>query len=65
MHKCRFSSLKETDYVDICQNVSELMQPLVPEAAIPEVSRYFVESFGNRRRIDYGTGHEANFMAWL
>lgn len=41
------------------------MHAFVPEAAIEEVSRYFIESFGNRRRIDYGTGHEANFIAWL
>jgi serine/threonine-protein phosphatase 2A activator len=37
----------------------------VPEPAIKEVARYLQESFGNQRRIDYGTGHEANFMAWL
>ncbi|KAF9918894.1 Serine/threonine-protein phosphatase 2A activator 2, partial [Modicella reniformis] len=36
-----------------------------PEEAIPEVTKYFVESWGNRKRIDYGTGHEANFLAWL
>ena len=24
-----------------------------------------VDSFGNRTRIDYGTGHETTFVAWL
>lgn len=37
----------------------------LPKEAIPEVSKYFVECWGNRKRIDYGTGHEASFLAWL
>ncbi|KAJ3218645.1 Serine/threonine-protein phosphatase 2A activator 2 [Dinochytrium kinnereticum] len=34
------------------------------EAAV-EVSTYLLNSFGNRKRIDYGTGHEAHFIAFL
>uniref|UniRef100_A0A1I8ITV8 Serine/threonine-protein phosphatase 2A activator n=1 Tax=Macrostomum lignano TaxID=282301 RepID=A0A1I8ITV8_9PLAT len=30
-----------------------------------ELVRYFVESFGNGTRIDYGTGHELAFVAFL
>ena len=34
-------------------------------AAAPELSTYLADSFGNPTRIDYGTGHEATFVALL
>ncbi|KAI9314883.1 Phosphotyrosyl phosphatase activator [Dichotomocladium elegans] len=65
--KSRFGNPSFRDFYDRVEaNAAELMGRFVkPTEAIPEVARYFVESFGNRKRIDYGTGHEANFMAWL
>ncbi len=33
--------------------------------AIPEIKVYWEESFGHLERIDYGTGHELNFVAFL
>ncbi|MCO5565868.1 hypothetical protein L7F22_019543 [Adiantum nelumboides] len=33
--------------------------------AIGEIQVYFDESFGNEKRIDYGSGMELNFACWL
>ncbi|KAI0701953.1 Phosphotyrosyl phosphatase activator [Cytidiella melzeri] len=37
----------------------------LPPEAIEEVSIYFKESWGNRSRIDYGSGMELNFLCWM
>ncbi|CAJ0755382.1 8554_t:CDS:2 [Entrophospora sp. SA101] len=65
--KSRFGNPAFKNFYDqISNNVAELHENLsIPPSAIPEVSGYFVESWGNRNRLDYGTGHEANFIAWL
>lgn len=47
---------------------SALHQAMLPNEslhdAIPELVCYFQDSFGNRTRMDYGTGHETNFILW-
>ncbi|KAJ3061835.1 Serine/threonine-protein phosphatase 2A activator 2 [Quaeritorhiza haematococci] len=37
----------------------------LPPRAVKELATYLKHSFGDRRRIDYGTGHEAAFVALL
>jgi len=39
--------------------------PNLPSDAIQEVSVYFNEAWGNRTRIDYGSGMELSFLCWL
>ncbi|KAF8965796.1 hypothetical protein BDZ97DRAFT_1811064 [Flammula alnicola] len=44
---------------------SALYTANLPAESIPEISVYFNESWGNRTRIDYGSGMELNFLCWL
>ncbi|XP_015951690.2 uncharacterized protein LOC107476402, partial [Arachis duranensis] len=49
-------------------SAESLMLRFLPEnlkSATIEIVPYFTDSFGNSSRIDYGTGHETNFAAWL
>jgi serine/threonine-protein phosphatase 2A activator len=34
-------------------------------AATPEITSYFLGAFGSAQRLDYGTGHELSFLAFL
>ncbi|CAO3638801.1 unnamed protein product [Cunninghamella echinulata] len=50
------------------EDVNTLMEKYLPksiEKAVPELNDYFIGGFGNETRIDYGSGHELSFMAWL
>ena len=46
----------------------KLCQKLLPDElkmASVELVSYWCDSFGNKSRIDYGTGHEMNFLIFL
>lgn len=53
------------------QESTRLLERVLPEtmaqreAIRTELNGYFVQSFGNASRIDYGTGHETTFVALL
>ncbi|XP_059656499.1 uncharacterized protein LOC132303299 isoform X2 [Cornus florida] len=50
------------------ENAESFMLRFLPDdlrSATVELIPYFADSFGNSSRIDYGTGHETNFAAWL
>ena len=52
------------------QDAPELMHAILEgrnqeESIVHELVEYYVNSFGNPTRIDYGTGHELNFCVWL
>ncbi|KDO33908.1 hypothetical protein SPRG_01788 [Saprolegnia parasitica CBS 223.65] len=66
----RFGNKAFRDWYDrLAQEAPKLHASLLAsigmqDAAI-ELSPYLIDSFGNRTRIDYGTGHETTFMLWI
>uniref|UniRef100_A0A0N5BHD9 Serine/threonine-protein phosphatase 2A activator n=1 Tax=Strongyloides papillosus TaxID=174720 RepID=A0A0N5BHD9_STREA len=48
--------------------VDKMLSDILPESLHPsiiELKAYLLDSFGNATRIDYGTGHEANFLIFI
>jgi len=57
-----------TWYDRLVEYAAPLLKAALPEKfhkAIPEISVYLIEGFGNSTRIDYGTGHEMSFVMFL
>lgn len=52
-------------FKQMTESLDEEFKDLIPENARVELKPYFIESFGNSTRIDYGTGHELSFLLFL
>jgi serine/threonine-protein phosphatase 2A activator len=78
-HRTRFGNEAFCEWYDRLQdNARHLVCEIVPESefgsrdggipyeeAVGELTEYLSNSFGDRTRIDYGSGHEAHFTAFL
>jgi serine/threonine-protein phosphatase 2A activator len=63
----RFGNKGFRDFLDLAEKEHagwHKQLGVTSDEAISEISTYFLQSFGNRTRIDYGSGHELNFMLW-
>ncbi|KAF9972217.1 hypothetical protein BGZ73_004700 [Actinomortierella ambigua] len=65
----RYGNLAFRDYVKMLEQqaltVQETMLPPHLHPAIVEITPYLTQSMGHGTRIDYGSGHELAFLAWL
>ncbi|WYZ34393.1 hypothetical protein EsH8_I_000669 [Colletotrichum jinshuiense] len=63
----RFGNKAFRTFLDLVKEKAAAWQSRlgVDDAAKDEVAVYLENSFGNRARIDYGSGHELNFVMWL
>ena len=53
-----------SNYENIMQSTI-LKSDKIPKNLILELKPYFMDSFGNPSRMDYGTGHELNYLCFL
>ncbi|SZF03085.1 unnamed protein product [Blumeria hordei] len=63
----RFGNRGFSNFLNLCNKEHSRWHEQfdITPAAIIEVSTYLLQSFGDGSRIDYGSGHELNFMIWL
>jgi serine/threonine-protein phosphatase 2A activator len=69
--KNRFGNLAFRDFYDKVQDINEafvtriLVELGAPAEYIYDLRVYLDEAYGDRSRVDYGTGHELNFLIFL
>jgi len=61
----RFGNMAFRSWLSSLEEESETLMKTFSEKHAKELSSYWSSSFGNKTRLDYGTGHEASFMVWL
>lgn len=61
----RFGNKAYRDWFDEMKNQLNKFFEKFHEDNAKELRPYLEDSFGNRQRIDYGTGHELNFIIFL
>ncbi|KIM28183.1 hypothetical protein M408DRAFT_144083 [Serendipita vermifera MAFF 305830] len=64
----RFGNPAFRSFYDKVKTASAALHSKIPglsPTSIVEVSVYFEEAWGNRTRVDYGSGMELNFLCWL
>ncbi|CUM67174.1 uncharacterized protein PRCAT00004867001 [Priceomyces carsonii] len=67
----RFGKVEFHDFYDqVGQQMQNILGPVIEQmypdkAPLVELAVYFNESWGDRSRIDYGSGHELNFICFL
>lgn len=68
-HTMRYGNPAYRDWHQrMCSQSGTMIESILPQhlkGASKELKGYFEDSFGNRTRIDYGTGHETNFCIFL
>ena len=64
-HDSRFGNPQFRLFFDLLKKESQDWLLFIPQEHRVELSSYLNHSFGDRQRIDYGTGHETNFMVFL
>ena len=65
----RFGNKAFKDWLSkLNESAEDILSPILNDnyqEAVSELKSYFCDGFGNKTRIDYGTGHEAAFCAFM